>query len=489
MDDDPNTAGGRRRLATAGVVLVLGLVYGQTLLPGTGFSGDTAKFQFIGRVVGTPHNTGYPTYVLLNAAFVRLMPVGSLAWRANLLSAVFAVAACTLLCLLLQRVGTPPLVAGVSSIVLGLTYTFWSQAVVAEVYTLHLLLMAAVATLLVGWERERREGWLFAAAAMTALSLGNHVMTVLLLPGIVYFVVRVGGRAVFTRRTLAILALILVAGLGQYGFVVWRSHRLSPEVYVQSSARTAGELVDVLRGAEFRDAQAPFSLRELTLVRGPLLWGYARREWSWLLAVAALGVALRLRAPLTGMLVAWTVANVVFVLNFDVVDAAVFLLPSYFCMAVWTAQGLTALRDALPERARPAGLVLGVAPVVFAVWSFTVVDRSKNLDDVRSVEQALAAAPDGSLLVSNDYERSQFAWYHLLGEGEGERRDLLLADRVERRALLRYVDGRGPLELRFTARTVEPGRPVLALDGEVAESARRAGFRVRPAGPSLWRLE
>jgi len=64
------------------------LTYGATLLPGAGYSGDVAKFQFVGWSLGTPHATGYPAWMLASHAFTRLLPVGSIAWRANLLSAV-----------------------------------------------------------------------------------------------------------------------------------------------------------------------------------------------------------------------------------------------------------------------------------------------------------------------------------------------------------------------------------------------------------------
>jgi hypothetical protein len=63
----------------------LAIAYRATLLTGIG-TGDTAKFQYIGRVLGTPHSTGHPLFILLNAVFVRLAPVA-------LLTTLLAVAA------------------------------------------------------------------------------------------------------------------------------------------------------------------------------------------------------------------------------------------------------------------------------------------------------------------------------------------------------------------------------------------------------------
>ena len=41
------------------------MVYARTLAPGLVALLDTPMFQFIGRVLGVPHNPGYPLYVLL----------------------------------------------------------------------------------------------------------------------------------------------------------------------------------------------------------------------------------------------------------------------------------------------------------------------------------------------------------------------------------------------------------------------------------------
>ena len=79
---------------SVGVFGLLLVVYISTLMPGVGFHGDTPKLQFLGRHLGIPHPTGFPTYLMLNHLFVRIIPIGSLAWKANLLSAVLAAETC-----------------------------------------------------------------------------------------------------------------------------------------------------------------------------------------------------------------------------------------------------------------------------------------------------------------------------------------------------------------------------------------------------------
>ena len=57
-------------------------------LPGVSF-GDWAEAEMIPARLGILHPTGYPLYLFVNKAFT-LLPIGSVAYRANLLSAVAA---------------------------------------------------------------------------------------------------------------------------------------------------------------------------------------------------------------------------------------------------------------------------------------------------------------------------------------------------------------------------------------------------------------
>ena len=62
------------------------VIYLRTLLPGPSV-GDWAEMQWIPARLAIPHPTGYPLYVLVGKLF-SLIPVGSLGFRAELLSAV-----------------------------------------------------------------------------------------------------------------------------------------------------------------------------------------------------------------------------------------------------------------------------------------------------------------------------------------------------------------------------------------------------------------
>ena len=72
----------------AGVAAAVFTLYLVTLAPGV-VGGDAGEHQFSAPLLGIPHATGYPLYLLLGKLWTLLMPFGSMAWRMNLLSAVY----------------------------------------------------------------------------------------------------------------------------------------------------------------------------------------------------------------------------------------------------------------------------------------------------------------------------------------------------------------------------------------------------------------
>src|SRR6266542_808761 len=65
-------------LAGAALFLVAGALYVYTLAP-TVLPGDYAEFQMCAAILGIPHPTGYPLYILLGKVFT-LLPVGDVAY-------------------------------------------------------------------------------------------------------------------------------------------------------------------------------------------------------------------------------------------------------------------------------------------------------------------------------------------------------------------------------------------------------------------------
>src|ERR687898_417336 len=189
--DDP--PGGEGRLRKAGVlfaglgvfVLVL-ILYLKTLAPTVLYLQDpklldAVMLQMQVSVLGITHPTGYPTYLMLTHLFTYL-PFGDPAYRVNLASAVYAALAVVAVyaagLLLSRRV----VAAASGALAFGLGASLWSQAVIAEVYTLNALLVSATIVVLLLWREYRKDRYLLLSAFLVGLCLTNHLTSGLLLP-------------------------------------------------------------------------------------------------------------------------------------------------------------------------------------------------------------------------------------------------------------------------------------------------------------------
>ena len=146
----------KSRLRTLVPIVVGGIAhiaYVRTMLPGLAF-GDWGEMQTVPHVLGVAHPTGYPTYVLLAWA-AQLVPVGTVAARGNLLSAVLVAGSVAVASLILVRLGVRPGLAVIGSVAIGAAGTVWSAATVAEVNPLHLLLVALLVHRALIWEARR----------------------------------------------------------------------------------------------------------------------------------------------------------------------------------------------------------------------------------------------------------------------------------------------------------------------------------------------
>jgi hypothetical protein len=169
-------------LALALAALVL---YTTTLLPGVG-SGDTAEFQRVAPTLGVAHPTGYPLYTMLGWLWSQVLIVGTPAWRMNMYSACTAALAVGTLFLAARALGQARAVAAAAALTLAVSSTFWSQATIAEVYSLAALLQVLLILALLRWRQGRWPLWL--AGLLLGLGLAHHRTIILMLPGAVVLV-------------------------------------------------------------------------------------------------------------------------------------------------------------------------------------------------------------------------------------------------------------------------------------------------------------
>jgi hypothetical protein len=222
------------------VLLVTQVVYLKTMTLTCPFW-DSGEFIATSFILGIPHPPGTPLYVLIGRLFSLLPFFSQVAARVNWLSALAASGTAVFTYLLTVefwlRMRRSPglgldrpagrrlwaaLVAHWPGIVGGLaaafftafSRTFWDNAVEAEVYALSSLIMAMAAWLILRWarwtgSRAGKTGLFLVLYYLVCLSMGIHLGTFLVLPGIILFALLVDRESFGSTRVEA----WLVAGL------------------------------------------------------------------------------------------------------------------------------------------------------------------------------------------------------------------------------------------------------------------------------------
>ncbi len=426
--------GGSWTWPAAVIALAAGLlaVYLSTLAPGLTWANqgaDGGDLITAAAVGGVAHPTGYPTYLLL-ARLAQLLPAGSLAYRTNLLSAFSAALASAVVALGVERAHAGDRRYGragglAAGLAFGLSPGLWSQAVIAEVYALHALLVGIILFVLMGSggsaipNRRSREALLL--GVLLGLAIGNHLTSILLVPP---WLIALGQDRPRRPRSLAAGLTGLGLGLLVYAYVPLRA-RTAPAINWGGAVDGAG-LWWLVSGQAYRGLL--FGL--------PAYAGGARLSaWAGLLLAqfGSLGMVTAaygffLGRPVSSRirwLTAWTVvAFSSFAIGYVTQDSTAYLLPAFLAIAIWLGMGMATALEAISGAAKWRGWVhLAAAAVVLS----TLINAGRHLPEVDGRRDgraesfgraAMRAAPAGAMLFTQG-DRDTFAlWYFHFALGE-----------------------------------------------------------------------
>jgi hypothetical protein len=329
------------------VFLISFVVYIQTLLPSMGYSGDTAKFQFIGKILGIPHPPGYPLYIMLNYLFGKL-PIGNLAYRINLMSACFASLTVAFLFFVIRRLTHNAAIALMAALAFGFSHTFWSQAVIAEVYTLHTCFLSIVILFLILWAQERRRIYFYLACCFYAISFGNHLLMITVLPGFAVFVILTDYKILSSKKTIVWVSTFIVVGMLQYSYIFIRLYQGTTfsEYSETFHHNTITYFFDFVMGKQFRAKMFAFSLENILTERIPLFFGLFRKNVfieGIISGCIGIWVLLRKQTTIAVLLLLIMIGNITYALNYDIEDIFVYFIPTYFVFAIFIGYCLEAL--------------------------------------------------------------------------------------------------------------------------------------------------
>jgi hypothetical protein len=447
---------------------------------------DSAHLQVVGYIVGIPSYTGYPTYAML-AHLATYLPFGDPAYRVNLLSAICGSLAVGVFYLLCRKLGAGWAAAIFGALAFGLSETLWSQAVIAEVYTLHALLLSLVLLTLLLWrdalrahdgDPARAEPVLLLAALLMGLSLTNHLTSVFLLPAALLFVLAVKPAALARRSVWAGGAILFLVGLTPYLYLPLRAAQNPP--LMGENPSTLSGFVALVSGGEHKARLFVFGPAELP----GRAWWYSVNLLDnlnpALLAVAVFGLVVLLVRDRAGAVLLGVVfaLNLVYALEYDIEDLEIYFIPTYLILCLLAARGAASLLEMGANTGRRivrygalgavAVAVLATALVVPTTWR--EVDRSGDFKGRQMIDAvAWHAKPNATIL----HHGRTLDYMQLV---EGKRRDVRLVDPFYGG---RWVEEADKALRRGPTYVMNPGATNIG-------KYRRAGYRLtvvgRPAG-------
>jgi hypothetical protein len=397
---------------TAGLALIIYLLTIAPDLTWENFGGDGGELITASVTLGIPHPPGYPMYLLVGK-LASLIPIGSVAYRFNLLSAVALALAAGILTATVSNLLSAKKGAGGSfsravPLAAGLVFAFipivWGQALIAEVYTLNLVLLSLLLWILLTQDIDRKTA--IVAGFVFGLSLTTHLTSALILP----------------------LSLYLIPRRHWYKFALGAAIGILPFLVFPILANTSSPIVwgrnDTLSGWLWFITARIYRPNVLSLPRGD--WWSRSIEWSSLFLRQFVWFALPLitlgyfstrikNRRLIFALIATIVLFGVYSFGYRTNDAAVFFLPGILLLAITLGFGM-----------KPLGMASLLLPVLLVALNFGGQKLGDDFAVRTGAERALRTLPSNAIVITpGDQTASTLLYFQQV---EGTRSDAIIVD-------------------------------------------------------------
>lgn len=390
-------------------------VYVLTLCPTTNFI-DSGELATVASTLSIAHPTGYPLFTLLAWMFAHV-PLGlRTIVQLNLMAAVF----CSLglffffrfLVFFLSKFSSAgsatssvdrsavteraivqvfvPALLG--TVILAFSETFWSQAVAIEVYSVHVFFLALLPLLFTkaisanstgtGTEeaaRRQNRYWRGFAFAL-GLSFANHMTTIVLAPAFLYLYFATQGFTSPAWKRIWRLVIPFMLGLSVYLYLPLRAGSLPPLNWGDpQSAEAFFRHVFAKQYTVWIFSSGETASRQIQYFLNTLMPEFA----YFPVALAVIGVWSLLTKKRNKALVFTLLlflGCVLFAINYDIHDIDSYFLLAYFTIAIWCAQGISAVLMSIKSRRLIAvGVAAGlIGCSMLVISNYRSVDESKT---------------------------------------------------------------------------------------------------------------
>jgi len=386
---------------------------------------DTGEMQTVPYIFGIAHPTGFPTFVSAGWIVGHLLPLGSVAWRMNVMSGAAMALAGWCAYATVVELERRRWLGVLAALLFGAGDVAWTRGSRAEVHAFLIAFAALTIWLLVRWRRTGDDRALLGAALAYGLALATHGLAVLMAPG--FGLLLVPRIATVRLRTLLQAGACLVAPWLLYLYLPLRSnylyaHRVDPTLSLglppgrpfwdNQHPATPAEFLHYMTGGESSNVGVGFGA-----MFNPAGYQSAAERFGGLvmhefgfasIVFALLGLALLLRSDwqfALGLLLVG-VPCIAFGLGYPEADSERYLLTPYWIVAILTAVGISRIVVAYLKRDDLISAGLGVA-IALALASSLFISNAHDFDGRRDsaptdfVDRVIERTPNDAILVAH----------------------------------------------------------------------------------------
>ena len=400
---------------------------------------DVGEMDTVPYILGIAHPTSFPAYVLIGWLFSHAIPIGSVAFRMSLLSALGLALAAWLIARIISEECGDRWSAAACAWVFAFGIVVWSRATRAEVHALETCALTATLYFGLRWYRANAPRDLVLAGATFGVAIAVHPIALLAVPGVLVLIIaRLHVTA--SRTLLTAIGLIVVTAGVWYAYLPLRSayvtaHHVDPTSSLGLDSGRAfwdydhpaawSGFTALVSGAEFDVAGGMRSIGSATTyaTRIPRYVSTATREFTIpgiILVLLGIVAAWRRDRASTVALLLIGAVSIPFALGYgEESDVQRYFLPSFVIAALFLGDAC-ALLSRWKLRAPATGLLIACAAWLIASGA-VLFNQPHDARARNEVNEVLRATPGNAVLVATWVLAPPLAYDAYVEHGIGDR--------------------------------------------------------------------
>ena len=371
---------------------------------------DSAEFALATRTGGLVHPPGYP--LLLNLlSFVSLLPVFTLPFRINLLSALVAAGSCFFLFHIINRLTGDEKFALLGAFIWALSFELWQQATAIEVYALQVFLFALTLWALLRWRETSSASYsyLYFFGFSFGLTLANHLFIIVWIPTFLILLHTPALKNLHRRQWLLFFLLLLLGPL-LYLSLLFRSQNPPGWAGIESTDDFFRYITAAVYRYRFLAGGTDYLTQQVSSL--PLTL-FKQFTIFWLLLIPGSIWLIRKNKRLFFALLIGTVLASSAALLYNIPDKEGYFLPVYFCLAIFIGSAAPHFQ-AKKGRTGIFALII-IALIVVVLGNYPRQNRS-HLTALSDLARAVCnELPAHAVIFTDDYSLFQgLNWHNII---------------------------------------------------------------------------